>query len=253
MASSIQVVKSVFAAFFGRGGRRQDARHFLLSVVAGWSGYKVYNQHLVWPGDTEFLEVWTRFPKATPGITDRRYFLFSAARMARSIAGDTAECGSFRGAGSFLIASANAGTGKGHHIFDSFEGLSAPGTQDQVSPGSFAYSWQKNDLAVAELELRNNLRDLSGIHTYKGWIPERFGEVSDRSFSLVHIDVDLYQPTYDSLAFFYPRMTAGGLIICDDYGFSTCPGAKQAFDEFFSHQVETPIHLPTGQCVVVKR
>ena len=36
----------------------------------------------------------------------------------------------------------------------------------------------------------------------KGWIPSRFEEVKDKNFSFVHIDVDLYQPTLDSLNFF---------------------------------------------------
>ena len=50
------------------------------------------------------------------------------------------------------------------------------------------------------------LKDFNFIKTYKGWIPERFDEVKDRTFSFVHIDVELYQPTYDSLEFFFPRL-----------------------------------------------
>ena len=41
-------------------------------------------------------------------------------------------------------------------------------------------------------------------------------------------------------------------MIFDDYGFLTCPGAKQAVDTFFSDRPEAPIYLPTGQCIVVK-
>ena len=33
---------------------------------------------------------------------------------------------------------------------------------------------------------------------YRGWIPERFKEVADLRFSLVHIDVDLYRPTLEA-------------------------------------------------------
>ena len=39
-------------------------------------------------------------------------------------------------------------------------------------------------------------------------------------------------------------------MIFDDYGFPTCPGARQAVDEFFADKREVPFVLPTGQAVV---
>ncbi|TIX21118.1 MAG: methyltransferase, partial [Mesorhizobium sp.] len=73
-----------------------------------------------------------------------------------------------------------------------------------------------------------------------------------RRFALVHIDVDLYEPTRDALAFFYDRVCANGMIICDDYGSGLCPGARKAFDQFFENRPEGIIELPTGQAIVVK-
>jgi hypothetical protein len=68
----------------------------------------------------------------------------------------------------------------------------------------------------------------------------------------VHIDVDLYQPTRDSLAFFYPRLVKGGVIVMDDYGFKTCPGATRAAEELATAQGVGILHLPTGQGVITK-
>ena len=70
-------------------------------------------------------------------------------------------------------------------------------------------------------------------------------------FSFVHLDVDLYQPTMDSLEFFYGRMNPCSIILCDDYGFVTCPGAKKAMDSFFADKPEEIVSLPTGQGFVV--
>ena len=72
-------------------------------------------------------------------------------------------------------------------------------------------------------------------------------------FCFVHLDVDLYQPTLDSLTFFYEKMIQGGIILCDDYGFTTCPGAKKAMDSFFSDTHEEVVSLPTGQGFVVRK
>ena len=71
------------------------------------------------------------------------------------------------------------------------------------------------------------------VRILNGWIPRRFKEISEQKFSFVHIDVDMFQPTLDSLKFFFPRLEKNGIIICDDYNFSSFPGAKKAWDEYF--------------------
>jgi hypothetical protein len=47
-------------------------------------------------------------------------------------------------------------------------------------------------------------------------------------------------------------MERGGVIVADDYGFTSCPGAKRAWDDFFAGKPEKTIYLPTGQAFVVK-
>jgi hypothetical protein len=80
----------------------------------------------------------------------------------------------------------------------------------------------------------------------EGWIPERFPEVADRRFAFVHIDVDLEQPTRDSIEFFYPRMNKGGIILCDDYGFTTCPGATSTIDAYLLDKPEKMLSMCCG-------
>jgi hypothetical protein len=130
-------------------------------------------------------------------------------------------------------------------MFDSFEGLSAPVATD----GPY---WHRGDLSRGEDVLKRNLSGFADYHIYKGWIPERFSEIADRTFSFVHIDVDLYQPTLDSMKFFYPRLNRGGILVCDDYGFQTCPGATQAVSEFLAEQTEAMIALPDGGGFLIK-
>ena len=70
--------------------------------------------------------------------------------------------------------------------------------------------------------------------------------------ALAHIDVAVYFSIRDSLDFIWPRLSRGGFIVFDDYGFATCPGARQAVDEFFAPLPIRPLSLPTGQAVVFK-
>lgn len=235
--------------------KRYESRYHVLSKLVKIFGFRMYNSHLTWFHDSEFLQIWSssRFYDGHPeNIEDRKFVLFQLAKAVSCVDGDTAECGVYKGASSYLILKANKNSSKIHHIFDSFKGLSAPSLADKVSVNR-AFKWRKHDLRVSESEVKNNLREFENVKLYKGWIPERFSEAINRKFSFIHIDVDLYQPTYDSLTFFYPRMSPGGIIVCDDYGFETCPGAKRACDEFLKDKEEKVVHLPTGQGVIIKR
>jgi O-methyltransferase len=244
--------KDVWRSVFGTKRQRYEAHHDLLTVVSGRLSHKVYNKHLAWMQDEEFESQWRRYPETTKGIGDRKYSLYQLARSVRDIAGDTAECGCWRGAGSFLILAAQGDARKTHHIFDSFEGLSTPAETDIVDDER-TYQWKAGDLAAGEDVVRANLREFDNVFYYRGWIPARFDDVADRIFSFVHVDVDLYEPTLASVEFFYPRIRRGGLIVCDDYGHLPCPGAMRAMDEYFADKPENVVHLTTGQGVIWKQ
>lgn len=53
-------------------------------------------------------------------------------------------------------------------------------------------------------------------------------------FSLVHFDVDLYEPTLKVLKLVWPKIPIGGLLIFDEYGIRDWPGESAAVDEFLS-------------------
>ena len=59
-----------------------------------------------------------------------------------------------------------------------------------------------------------------------------FSSYPEHKYSFVHIDVDLYEPTYESLKYFAPRMSCHGIIVCDDYGYSMFPGSTRAVELF---------------------
>jgi hypothetical protein len=196
--------------------------------------------------DTDVRDIYVR--GMDPGnwhSLDRKYTLYQLARLTAPLTGDIAECGVFKGVSALLMCRALQGTGAVAHLFDSFEGLSDPGPQD----GSH---WSRGDRNASEQEVIDMLSGIAGYRLYRGWIPDRFAEIGHLTFRLVRIDVDLYQPTLDSIAFFYERITPGGFLLLDDYGFTSCPGAKQAADEFFADKPERIAMLSTGQALAIK-
>jgi hypothetical protein len=208
--------------------------------------YKFSEFGRIFLNDAKFLRYYDLFvSRDNYRSFDRKYTLDQLMKLVIEVPGDTAECGAYQGASSLLICQRNAGQKKKHHVFDSFEGLSAPSAED----GSY---WKKGDLTINEQIIKNRLKPYRSVVFHKGWIPDTFHRVQNETFCFVHIDVDLYLPTLDSLVFFYPKMNAGGIILCDDYGFSTCPGAKKAMDTFFADKNEKIVNLTTGQGLVIK-
>jgi cephalosporin hydroxylase len=100
-------------------------------------------------------------------------------------------------------------------------------------------------------DVQRYLADYPNIEIIEGDIRESSARIARGRFGFVHIDVDVYPATDFSLDFFAPRLASGGVIVVDDYGFVTCPGAKRAVDEFISEHSEfRMIHLLTGQAVI---
>jgi O-methyltransferase len=85
-----------------------------------------------------------------------------------------------------------------------------------------------------------------------GLVPDSLEVIKDRTFSFVHIDLDIYSAIKSACEFFYPRMQPGGVLLFDDYGYPSCPGARAAVDEFFAGKSEVPVAIATGQCSVHK-
>lgn len=229
--------------------KESDYASFILSEKIASLLYpkSVFSEYgKLWTEDEKFFKKYKEFDSSNLHSADRKYFMRDLLKLTDRLAGDTVECGAFQGASSWFICDYLRDKEKIHHIFDSFEGLPKKSDVDNEY-------WAEGDFKTDDKIITDNLKEFSFVKLYKGWIPKRFGEVEHKKFCFAHIDVDLYDPTRDSIEFFYPRMVSGGIILCDDYGFASCPGAKKAFDEFMQNKPEQIINVPTGQCFIIKK
>ena len=245
---SLTALKFVWQRLFSKEGK-EWASYVLADRLCGllYSKYKFSEYSRSWLNDKSFFRFYERFHgRENYHSADRKYFLKNLLKLVSDCAGDTAECGVYQGASSYLICQAFQGIGKEHFVFDSFEGLSEPSEMDGTH-------WTAHQFSIDEQSVHNNLAEFDFVEIFKGWIPDQFQQVADRKFCFVHIDVDLHQPTLDSVKFFYPRMVPGGILLCDDYGFDGSPGARRAVDNFLRDKPEPIIEVPTGQAFIVKR
>jgi len=198
-----------------------------------------------------FQDIYKKINQRTLIWEDRAYIINRFCSHCIHLEGDFAECGVYKGGSAFLIADTIKPLvgRKKLYLFDTFTGM--PDTAIKQKEG-----FQKGDLGDTSLnDVKVFLKEFSFINFHAGFIPDTFvnQKVEESRFSFVHLDVDIYQSTLDCCQFFYDRMVKGGVLLCDDYGVPIYKnGARAAFDLFFDSKPETPIVLPTGQCLVVK-
>lgn len=184
-------------------------------------------------------EIVTQWPPQTVGV-DEAYQIRSAVLATAKVEGDIAEVGVFRGGTAKVICEVKGA--RLLHLFDTFEGLPEPGKLDSA--------FHKGQYACSLESVRDSLAGFTGVEFYKGYFPATGEPVKDRRFSFIHLDVDLYDSTFQALDFFYPRMSPGAIVISHDY--VEFPGVHRAFEEFFEQKPEPVIELTGNQCLVVK-
>ncbi len=174
------------------------------------------------------------------------YQLFSLVASTNKIAGDLAEVGVYKGRSARLILEASEYK-KHIHLFDTFSGLPTPSKEDLQE-----HDFKGGEYFASRTEVEIYLKDIQKHTTlYEGVFPTTSDPVKEKIFSFVNIDVDLYQGTYDALAFFYPRMARGGVIISHDYIMDG--GVRDAFVQFFEDKPESIFEVGAGsQGFVVK-
>jgi len=179
-------------------------------------------------------------PLVQGAFMSRLYILRQLAKQQSHKNSNFAECGVFAGMSMYFVAEF---CDKNFIGIDSWEGVSEPGEFD-----TDFFKTKKLDIPFEYAQ--KSLTKYSNINLHKGWIPDVFKEIEDLEYSYVNIDVDLYEPTKESIEYFWPKLISGGVLICDDYGSYNTIGARKAMIDFFGK--DNILELPTGQAIVYK-
>ncbi|ECP6258011.1 methyltransferase [Campylobacter coli] len=165
----------------------------------------------------------------------------------RSIKGSVAELGVFRGETAKEI---NRFFGNDtFYLLDTFEGFDIRDCKQEEQQGLSKASI--NDFSNTSLEyVKSRMPFLNNCKFIKGFFPETTNQIPNyEQFKFVNIDVDLYQPIFSGLEYFYPRMVDNGVILIHDYFHPYYTGSKKAVDEFCLKYNLTP--FPIGDAFSV--
>ena len=88
--------------------------------------------------------------------------------------------------------------------------------------------------ADTSAELVDDLLGGLGLSNYElltGIFPEKTGDKVTGKIALCHVDVDVYGSGRDIVEWVAPKLSPGGVIVFDDFGFYNCSGITRLVNE----------------------
>lgn len=172
--------------------------------------------------------------------------ILACVRAAARLGGAMAEAGVFEGGSARLICEAKGD--RPLHLFDVFETLQDP--VGSPAPGTAAHQVRAHfgHVHASRASVERLLADYPAVHVHVGVVPDSAAAVAGKSFSFVHLDLDLERGTREALEFFHPRMLPGGILVGDDHHTAA---VRDAFAGYFRGRPDTVIALPWSQVIVV--
>jgi O-methyltransferase len=182
-----------------------------------------------WATDKDFLAVWKQIKSSTLVDKYRCYELYQSVRSVAPLGGDIVEVGVWRGGTGALLASAANKWKPNAQIWlcDTFEGVVKAGELDNKYRGG-----EHGDTSQETVERLLVSMGIRNANVLRGIFPDQTSHLlENRQIALLHLDVDSYRSASDVLTWAAPRLARGGVVIVDDYGFSSCVGITRLIDD----------------------
>ena len=144
--------------------------------------------------------------------------------LAEEVPGDLVECGVWRGGASILMRAVLAAYGDEKRcvwLADSFAGVPPPDAANYKHDKGIKLHRAAGVLAVSEAQVRANFERYGllddQVRFLPGWFKDTLQTAPIDNIALLRLDGDLYESTIQALDALYPRLSAGGFCIVDDY------------------------------------
>lgn len=193
----------------------------------------VEDRHEPWEGDTPFHSAYNRICNPEPyTVVDiiRCWELWDIVTQLEPLAGALLEVGCWKGGTGAIIACAarEAGINETVYLCDTFTGTVKGSDVD----GIYAVDGQFGGITSRYVRRLVRRFKLSNVKILEGIFPDQTKQyVKETLFRFCHIDVDTYQSAKDVFNYVWPKLSIGGVIVYDDYGYLVTPGISKHVNE----------------------
>lgn len=199
--------------------------------------------------EKEFIEIYEGCKDYTMTSTERMYCLYKATKyvVKHRVSGDVVECGIWKGGSAMITALTLIKMNEIErkiYLYDTYKGMSAPTDEDSDYRGRSAKErwlstqgkdfnkWSYASLGRVKTNMLSTGYSHENIIFVKGRVEETIPSVTPERIAILRLDTDWYESTYHELTHLFPRLSIGGVLIIDDYGY--WKGAQKATDKYFT-------------------
>jgi O-methyltransferase len=204
-----------------------------------------------WWTDADFQKVFREVQAFTLVDIYRLYELWILVEQVKHVSGDLLEVGVWRGGSGCLLAKKADLESLQVTVFlcDTFAGVVKAGSQDhEYTGGEHADTSAETVTRLAARLGLDNVRVLTGIFP-----DETAQDIDSPRFRLCHIDVDVYDSARDAFEWCWTRLSMGGVVVFDDFGFHDCEGVTRLVTELAARPDVLFFHNLNGHALLVKR
>lgn len=236
-----------------------DKYHILSKADLTYSTDQLYtHNNCDFRKDPRFAESYALARKVDEGqllskndIPWRMHVLFWAGTVAKTKPGDFVDCGVNTGfcARALMNYIGFEKLNKKYFLFDTFAGLDPKySSPDELRINvNLGYDRQKNNFEKVKKTFAG-----FNVEIIKGTVPDSLSRAKINSVCFLHLDMNTAKPEVMALDYFWGKISSGGVVLFDDYGFRGHEAQKNSHDQWAkAHGVEI-LTLPTGQGLLIK-
>lgn len=241
--------------FFGlkdRAGFVAAMKAVFASLLPGWrrgiftgDNLVTFSKNLSFLSDQRFMDAVARHAETEieRSIIWRTAVLVWAARNGLRREGDFVECGCYRGTSAHIVCDALGlgATGRGYWLYDLFE--YPAGSTHTHMPGMGAELFDA---------VKARFAGLPDVRVIRGAVPGALEGNSPDRIAFLHIDMNNAAAELGALEALFDRVSPGGAIVLDDYGYYGYVAQRDAERAWFAARGYDVIELPTSQGLVIK-
>lgn len=166
------------------------------------------------------------------------------------VEGDFVECGVFYGFSSSVLADYFdfGKIDKTFYLYDTFSGIPEQyDSEHRREAQAVVFPPDLYEIVVEKFAPYDN------VVVVKGIVPDTFATTVPDKIAFCHIDMNAAAAEIAALEHLFDRVSPGGVIVFDDYGWRAYTRQSRAEDAFMAARGYRILELPTGQGMVLKR
>jgi hypothetical protein len=176
-----------------------------------------------------------------------------AADHCMLLEGDFVECGTNKGGFARAICEYInlKGSGKDFYLLDTFRGLDENLLTAEENEAGKKEHFEHVYTDCFD-EVQKTFAQFPFVKLVKGTVPGTLSQVKSHTIAFLSIDMNSVNPEIAALDHFWDKLVKGGMIVLDDYAYTTCDLQYKAHNKWAAGKGIKILSLPTGQGLIVK-